>query len=149
MRIYYNKFSEITRFYFGENLEAIGEISLTPEPILINSRICYYEDLEEGISFNGNFSNPKVYKEYTWEICDKYKNLYKGSRLVDRNIGEEILLNGKWIPIPDDFYESRKVYLLGKLIEENKYYPKKEYIKGFYYTDELINYKQRRASQGV
>ena len=74
MRIYYSAFSTITRYLFKGNLEAIGEISLTPEPILINSCICYYEDLEYGVSFNGNFKNPKVYKEYRWEICDKYKD---------------------------------------------------------------------------
>jgi hypothetical protein len=140
MRIYYNDFSTITRYHFGGDLEAIGQISLTPDPILLNSLICYYEDLEEGIPFSGNFKNPKIYKEYRFEICDKYKDFYKGKRFVNKNIGEEILLNDKWIPIPDDFYESKKIYLLNKLIREDKYYFKKDYLKNFYYTDEFIKY---------
>ena len=140
MRIYYNNFSTINRYHFGGDLEAIGQISLTPDPILFSSLICYYEDLEEGIPFSGNFKNPKIYKEYRFEICDKYKDFYKGKRFVNKNIGEEILLNDKWIPIPDDFYESKKIYLLNKLIREDKYYFKKDYLKNFYYTDEFIKY---------
>lgn len=145
MRIYYNCFSTITRFIFPRNLEAIGEISLTPEPILLNSLICYYEDLEEGIPFRGNFKNPKIYKQYVFEICEKYRNYYKGKRILNKDIGEEILLNDKWIPVPNDLYESKKVYILGELIREDKYYYKNEYIKDFYLTDEMIKYKNDKA----
>ena len=144
MRIYYNAYSTITRYAFNGNLEAIGEISLTPELILLTSLVCYYEDLEEGIPFSGNFKNPKVYKEYRWEICDKYKDLYKARRLYDRSIGEEILINNEWIPIPDDFYEVKRVYLLGELIREDRYYHRNEYNEDFYYTDELIEYYKKR-----
>lgn len=142
MRIYYNEFSTITRYYFGGDLEAIGEISLTPEPILLSSLVCYYEDLEKGKAFRGDFKNPKIYKQYVYEICDKYKNSYNGGRrLYDRNIGEEILLDNKWTPVPDDFYESKKVYILGELIREDKYYYKNGAGgKNFYYTDEMIEY---------
>ena len=144
MRIYYNEFSTITRYLFKGNLEAIGEISLTPEPILINSCICYYEDLEYGVSFNGNFKNPKVYKEYRWEICDKYKDTYIGEGY------NELMLkiNGKIehiIPMPDDLYTTRKVYLLGKLIKEDKFYHNKLCPKGFYETDEMIEYYKKKG----
>ena len=141
MRIYYNAFSTITRYMFRGNLEAIGEISLTPEPILLNSLVCYYEDLEEGISFMGNFKNPKIYKQYVFEICEKYRDSYRGRRFYNREIGEEVLLDNKRIPVPDDFYESKKVYVLGKLIREDRYYYKdRNGGKNFYYTDEMIKF---------
>lgn len=144
MRIYYNKFSTITLYAFPKGMEALGEISLTPEPILLNSLVCYYEDLEEGISFGGNFENPKIYKQYVYEICDKYKSTYIGE---GRN---ELMLkiNNKIehiIPIPDDFYTTRKVYLLGKLIKEDIYYHNKSCPKGFYETDEMIKYYAEKA----
>ena len=106
MRIYYNEFSTITRYAFPKDMEALGEISLTPEPILLNSLVCYYEDLEEGKSFRGDFKNPKIYKQYLYEICEKYKDSYRGRRLYNREIGEEVLLDNKWIPVPDDFYDA-------------------------------------------
>lgn len=144
MRIYYNKFSTITRYAFPKDMEALGEISLTPEPILLNSLVCYYEDLEEGIPFRGNFKNPKIYKQYIYEICDKYKNTYIGER---RN--ELILkINNKIehiIPMPDDFYTIRKVYLLGKLIKKDIYYHNKSCPKGFYETDEMVEYYAEKA----
>lgn len=145
MRIYYNAFSTITRYLFHGSLEAIGEISLTPEPILINSLVCYYEDLEEGKSFRGDFENPKIYKQYVYEICDKYKDSFKGRRLYNRDKGEEVLLNNEWIPVPDDLYQSKKIYILGELIREDRYYFKnKDSGIDFYYTDEMIEcYKKK------
>ena len=147
MRIYYNTFSTITRYLFPKGMEALGEISLTPEPILCSgSLICYYEDLEEGIPFRGNFKNPKVYKQYLYEICEKYRDSYKGRRFYNREIGEEVLLDNKWIQVPDDFYESKKVYVLGKLIREDRYYYKdRNGGKNFYYTDEMIEYYKKKG----
>ena len=141
MRIYYNNFSTINRYHFGGDLEAIGQISLTPDPILFSSLICYYEDLEEGIPFSGNFKNPKIYKEYRFEICDKYKDFYKGKRFFNKNIGGEILLNDKWIPIPDDFYESKKIYLLN--IINYKYTNKGKYQAHFEFGISLIFFSSR------
>lgn len=140
MRIYYNAFSTITRYAFHKNLEAIGEISLTPEPILLNSLICYYEDLEEGKAFMGNFENPKVYKQYVFEICDKYRDIYLGKGCSSEKGLELYLKDGTIIPMPDDLYTSKKVYLLGKLIREERYYHNKPCPKGFYYTDEMIKF---------
>ena len=147
MRIYYNAFSTITRYAFYGNLEAIGEISLTPEPILINSPICYYEDLEEGEAFMGNFQNPKIYKQYLWEKCDKYKESYRGEG-IDFKTGERklYLKGGVEIPIPDDLYTIRKVFLLGKLIKEDIWYHNTPYSNGFYKTDEMINYNKTPAA---
>ena len=141
MRIYYNRFSSVFRYYFCGNIEAIGQISLTPEPILLSSGICYYIDLEEGILFSGNFQNPKVYKEYNWEICDKYKDSYQGEG-YDSKTKKNILYlkDGTEVPMPDDLYTSRKVYLSGKLIKEDIYYHNAKCPKGFYETDERINY---------
>ena len=141
MRIYYNKFSSIYRYAFGGNLEAIGQISLTPEPILINSSTCYYEDLEEGIPFSGNFQNPKIYKQYLWEKCDKYRDSYRGEGF-DFKTGERklYLKDGIEIPIPDDLYTIRKVFLLGKLIKEDIWNHNTPCPKGFYETDEMIKF---------
>lgn len=144
MRIYYNAFSTITRYLFHGSLEAIGEISLTPEPILLNSLVCYYEDLEEGKSFRGDFENPKIYKQYVYEICDKYRDTYIGEGC------NELMLkiNGKIehiIPMPNDLYTTRKVYLLGKLIKEDKFYHNKLCPKGFYKTDEMIEYYKKKG----
>lgn len=47
--------------------------------------------------------------------------------------------------MPDDLYTSKKVYLLGKLIKEEKYYHNKPCPKGFYETDEMIKYYTEKA----